>query len=69
MKTTRLLPAVAVAASVAGLLAPANAAAGRQFSHPVHVGTDSLDETGEPSIAVAADGTEYVRFQPAGCTN
>jgi hypothetical protein len=60
MKPSRLLPTLAVAASIGGLLVPAHAANGRQFSHPVHVGTDSSDMTGEPSIAVAPDGTEYI---------
>src|SRR4051794_36268549 len=60
MKTSRLLPTLAVAASIGGLLVPAHAAGGRQFSHPVHVGPDASDMTGEPSIAVAADGTEYI---------
>src|SRR3954464_6363286 len=60
MKPSRLLPMVGVAATSGALFAPAHAATGRQFGHPVHVGTDSLDMTGEPSIAVAPDGTEYI---------
>src|SRR4051794_4279585 len=60
MKPSRLLPMVGVAAALAALIAPASAAGGRQFGAPVHVGSDSLDMTGEPSIAVAGDGTEYI---------
>src|SRR3954451_13092195 len=60
MKPSRLLPMLAVAAALAALIAPASAAAGRQFGAPVHVGNDSLDMTGEPSITVARDGTEYI---------
>src|SRR3954471_6246226 len=60
MKPSRLLPTVGVAAALAALIAPASAAGGRQFGAPVHVGSDSLDMTGEPSIAVAGDGTEYI---------
>src|SRR4051812_10309034 len=65
MKTSRLLPTLGVAAALAALIAPASAAGGRQFSAPVHVGADSLDMTGEPSIAVGPDGTEYI-VAPAG---
>src|SRR3954454_13128219 len=60
MKPSRLLPMLAVAAALAALIAPASAGGGRQFGAPVHVGNDSLDMTGEPSIAVARDGTEYI---------
>src|SRR3954469_3087711 len=60
MKPTRLLPMLGVTAALAALIAPASAAGGRQFGAAVHVGTDSLDMTGEPSIAVAGDGTEYI---------
>src|SRR3954447_8591115 len=60
MKPSRLLPLLAVPACFAALLAPAQAAAGRTFGRPVHVGPDSSDMTGEPSIAVAPDGTEYI---------
>src|SRR4051794_2475765 len=60
MKPSRLLPMVGVAAALAALIAPASAAGGRQFGAPVHVGSDPLDMTGEPSIAVARDGTEYI---------
>jgi hypothetical protein len=60
MKPSRLLPMLGVTAALAALIAPASAAGGRQFGAPVHVGTDSFDMTGEPSIAVARDGTEYI---------
>src|SRR3954471_14262871 len=60
MKPSRLLPMVGVAAALAALIAPASAAGGRQFGAAVHVGSDPLDMTGEPSIAVARDGTEYI---------
>src|SRR3954447_25193886 len=60
MKPSRLLPMVGVAVALAALIAPASAAGGRQFGAPVHVGSDPLDMTGEPSIAVARDGTEYI---------
>src|SRR4051812_32560966 len=61
MKRSRLLPMLGVAAALAALVAPASAAGGgRQFGRPVHVGTDPLDMTGEPSIAVAPDGREYI---------
>jgi len=46
--------------ALAAVLVPAQAASGRTFSKPVHVDTDSSDMTGEPSIAVARDGTEYI---------
>src|SRR3954462_200914 len=60
MKPSRLLPMLAVAAALAALIAPASAGGGRQFGAPVHVGNDSLDMTGQPSITVARDGTEYI---------
>src|SRR3954468_13444363 len=60
MKPSRLLPMLGVPAALAALIAPASAVGGRQFGAPMHVGTDSLDMTGEPSIAVAPDGTEYI---------
>src|SRR4051812_20416240 len=60
MKPSRVLPFLGVTAALAALIAPASAAGGRQFGAAVHVGTDSLDMTGEPSIAVAPDGTEYI---------
>src|SRR3954447_22497592 len=60
MKPSRLLPMLGTAAALAALIAPASAAGGRQFGAPVHVGADSFDMTGEPSIAVASDGTEYI---------
>ena len=60
MKPSRLLPMLGVAAALAALIAPASAAGGRSFGKPLHVGTDTFDRTGEPSIAVAADGTEYI---------
>src|SRR3954469_12352631 len=60
MKPSRLLPMLGVTAALAALIAPASAAGGRQFGTVVHVGTDSLDMTGEPSIAVARDWTVYI---------
>ena len=60
MKPSRVLPLLGVTAALAAVIAPASAAGGRQFGAPVHVGPDSLDMTGEPSIAVAPDGTEYI---------
>ena len=58
----RLRPAVLAAALVpcalAGALLPAAADGGRQFGSVVHV--DVADKTGEPSIAVAPDGAEYI---------
>lgn len=54
--------AVAVAAASAAVLGlPANAGAQqRHFSTPIHVDTAAADQTGEPSIIVAPDGTEYI---------
>ncbi|HET6817851.1 MAG TPA: sialidase family protein [Mycobacteriales bacterium] len=61
MKPSRLLPTLAVAASIGGLLVPAHAATGgRQFSAAIHVDAQTADMTGEPSIAVAPDGAEYI---------
>src|SRR3954447_23053046 len=60
MKPSRLLPLLAVPACFAAVLAPAQAAAGRTFGRPVHVGPEVSDMTGEPSIAVGPDGTEYI---------
>ncbi|HET7531306.1 MAG TPA: sialidase family protein [Mycobacteriales bacterium] len=60
MKPTRLLPLAGLVATLGALLVPAQAGAGRQFSAPVHVGSDASDMTGEPSIAVAPDGAEYI---------
>jgi hypothetical protein len=52
--------AVAVAAGATAAL-PAHAGTGnRQFSTPIHIDATAADQTGEPSIAVAPDGTEYV---------
>src|SRR5947209_6969587 len=40
---------------------PAQAkATSRTFSKPIHVDARSANQTGEPSIAVAPDGTEYI---------
>jgi hypothetical protein len=60
MKTSRLLPLVGLVASLGAALVPAAASSGRQFSTPMHVSTDTADYTGEPSIIVAKDGTEYI---------
>jgi len=57
----RLRPAVLAALLPLGLVAlavPATATGSRQFSPVVHV--DVTNGTGEPSIAVAPDGTEYI---------
>jgi hypothetical protein len=60
----RRLPALGLAAAVAaGAAAGLPAHAGsttRTFSTPIHVDAAAADQTGEPSIAVAPDGTEYV---------
>jgi hypothetical protein len=59
VKLRRVLGPAALLALSAAAIVPASAAApGRQFSRPVHV--DLTDLTGEPSIAVAPDGTEYI---------
>ncbi|MDQ1706411.1 MAG: hypothetical protein QOF18_2777 [Frankiaceae bacterium] len=59
MKPGRTLALAALAVSLAAAFVPASAAApARHFSTPVHV--DTQNETGEPSIAVAPDGTEYI---------
>ena len=53
---------VVTAAALAGAAtAPAlGAAPARHFSTPVHVDGSAANATGEPSIAVAGDGTEYI---------
>jgi hypothetical protein len=59
MRLGRTLPLTAIVVSLAAVLVPTSAAAGgRQFGKPVHV--DVANPTGEPSIAVAPDGTEYI---------
>jgi hypothetical protein len=59
VKIRRVLPVAAVGVALAAAMVPANASGGgRQFSRPLHV--DTADKTGEPSIAVAPDGTEYI---------
>jgi hypothetical protein len=61
MKTSRLLPLVGLAACLStAALVPAAAAGGREFSRPIHVDSQTTDYTGEPSITVAPDGTEYI---------
>ena len=56
---TRLALAVSAAGLVAGTLPMATAGAGaRSFSQPKPI--DKTNLTGEPSIAVAPDGTEYI---------
>ncbi|MDQ1697811.1 MAG: repeat-like domain, partial [Frankiaceae bacterium] len=48
-----------IVVALAAVSAPASqAAGGRHFSKPVHV--DPANPTGEPSMAVAPDGTEYI---------
>jgi hypothetical protein len=67
-RAVRRLPALAcafgLALSAAGVAAgglPAQAGtAARQFSTPVHVDATAANQTGEPSISVAPDGTEYI---------
>jgi len=55
------LALVVVAASATALTLPAQAGSGvRTFSTPIHVDASAANQTGEPSIAVAADGTEYI---------
>ena len=60
----RRLPALGLAAAVAAAATaglPAHAGTGgRQFSTPIHIDAAAADQTGEPSIAVAPDGTEYI---------
>ena len=52
--------AVTGAAAAAGGLPAQAGAAPRHFSTPVHVDTSAANRTGEPSISVAPDGTEYI---------
>jgi hypothetical protein len=59
----RLLALLLAPLGLAAVYAPAQAVDGRHFSAPVHIDKSNL--TGEPSIAVAPDGTEYV-VAPAG---
>jgi len=50
-----------VAAGATALTMPAQArATTRTFSAPIHVDTAAANQTGEPSITVAPDGTEYI---------
>src|SRR3954470_23092844 len=49
LRLRRVLPVLAATVAAAAAIAPADASAGRQFSHPIHV--DVADKTGEPSIA------------------
>ena len=58
LRTTALVALLPV--GLAALVLPATAASrtGREFSAAVHI--DVQQKTGEPSIAVAPDGTEYV---------
>jgi hypothetical protein len=58
-------PRTAVLVTAAALAGAATAPAlgappARHFSTPVHVDENAADATGEPSIAVARDGTEYI---------
>jgi hypothetical protein len=61
--------ALGLAAGVGALVTLAVAhpadAAGRSFSHPVHVDTTAANLTGEPSLAIGRDGTEWI-VAPAG---
>jgi len=61
-RRTAVALASAAVATVAGTLTlPAQAGtSGRQFSAAIHVDTDPANQTGEPSIIVAGDGTEYI---------
>lgn len=58
------LALVAVALAAAALPAATQSAAGatpaRHFARPVHVDVSPANATGEPSIAVGRDGTEYI---------
>lgn len=51
---------LAVVAAAAAALPAHGAAPARAFSAPRAIDTIAADATGEPSIAVAPDGTEYV---------
>ena len=57
--------AVAAAAGAAWGMPATAGTAPRHFSTPIHVDVDPANQTGEPSIAVAPDGTEYI-FAPDG---
>jgi hypothetical protein len=55
------LSLAAIAAGATALTLPAQAGSStRQFSTPIHVDSAAADQTGEPSISVARDGTEYI---------
>ena len=58
--TAALGLALSGAAAAAGGLPAQAGTAGRVFSSPVHVDSSAANQTGEPSISVAPDGTEYI---------
>jgi hypothetical protein len=58
---TAVALAAAAAAAAAALSGPAQARpAVREFAPAIHVDASAANQTGEPSIVVAADGTEYI---------
>jgi hypothetical protein len=58
MRVRRAVALLAMPLGLAAAFVPVHAAGARQFGAPVHLDLDNV--TGEPSIAVAPDGTEYV---------
>ena len=52
--------ALSGAAAAGGGMSAQAGTAGRAFSAPVHVDASAANQTGEPSITVARDGTEYI---------
>jgi len=59
--TLRRAALALVVAAVAGATVPAvGSTSTRHFSRPIHVDVSAANATGEPSIAVARDGTEYI---------
>jgi hypothetical protein len=60
-RRTFALPAAALALAAAALpVTAAGSTAARTFSHPLHVDVNAAQRTGEPSIIIAKDGTEYI---------
>ena len=58
MRVRRTVALLVMPLGLVAAFVPAQAAAVRQFGNPEHIDTDNT--TGEPSIAVGPDGTEYV---------
>jgi hypothetical protein len=56
----RLLPFAAAAAAAVALAPQAGAGEARHFSKPLHVDANTAEMTGEPSIAVAPNGDEFI---------